>query len=117
QRGLSNIGTVIQKLAATPSQGSALSLAVNELAITSGKLTLVSSEVVSVTGIDIGLHDFSLDRRCRLEASAKLFGGRNSTLKLDAQAGPFGSRSLPLEGRSEGTRLNSSHLVISYAVF
>ena len=98
QRGLSNIGAVVQKLAATPSQGSTLTLAVNELAISSGKLTLVSSEAVNITDIDVGLQDFSLDRRCRLKASAKLFDGRNSTLKLDARAGPFGAQSLPLEG-------------------
>jgi len=95
-RGLTNIGELLSKVASGRSAAAGPSLAVDELSITSGSLAI--SEAVNVQGIDIRLSNFSTDRRCRLTASAKLFGGHNSSLTVDAQAGPFGSESLPLDG-------------------
>ena len=97
-RGLTNIGQLLNKLASGRSTSNGPSLTVDELSITSGSLAITGSQATSLQGIDIRLSNFSTDRRCRLVASAILFGSRNSTLAVDAQAGPFASESLPLDG-------------------
>lgn len=97
-RGLTNVGELLKRISSGPSTGNAPGLAVDELSITSGTLALSGGQAVNIQAIEIRLRDFSNDRRCRLEASAKLFGGRTSSLKLTAQAGPFASESFPLDG-------------------
>jgi uncharacterized protein involved in outer membrane biogenesis len=98
ERGLTNAGEVLKKISATPGGGGGPGLAIDDLALEAGTLSFVSKGAVNVNDIVIRLRDFSGDRRCHMEASAKLFGGRNSNFKLDAQAGPFSSESLPLQG-------------------
>src|SRR5262249_10298034 len=97
-RGLTNLGELLSKVARERGPATGPSLAVDELAITSGVLMSSGSEAINIQGIDIRLNNFSTDRRVRLTASAKLFGGRNSNVTVDAQAGPFSSESLPLDG-------------------
>lgn len=81
------------------------SLAVDKLAIDSGEIVwFASGESRNAEGLriyDIGLHlfDFQGDRTCRLDASARLFQGDNSRLKLEGRAGPFTPDSLPLAGK------------------
>src|SRR5215472_13716446 len=71
-------------------------LVIDSLSITSGE---IAAENLSMTGIDLHLNDFARDRACRLTFSARLFNGKASNLRLDAQAGPFGAESLPLNGK------------------
>lgn len=75
-------------------------LVVDQLAITNGELV---AENVAISGINIHLTDLALDRPCRLDFAARLFNGRNSMLHLEAQAGPFASDSLPLNGTASIT--------------
>jgi len=99
ERGLTNATEALKKISSTPSGGSGgPTLAIDNLAIESGTLTFVGGDAVNVNDITILVRDFSGDRRCHLEASAKLFSGHNSNFKLDAQAGPLSSESLPLQG-------------------
>jgi uncharacterized protein involved in outer membrane biogenesis len=96
-RGLSNVGALLQKLSANPGgAGNNTSLTVDDFSIDSGTLAIAGSQNVNIQAIDIRLSNFSTDRRCKVEASAKLFGDGSSTLKLDGAAGPFGADSLPL---------------------
>ena len=101
-RGITNLEAVMKKASTGSSSTSAgtttTPLAVDDFSISSGSLAYSGTQSVKVDAIDIRLRDFSADRRCHLEASAKFFGGHNSGFKLDAQAGPFASDSLPLEG-------------------
>ncbi len=98
-RGLSNVGELLKKVSSGGGvAGNTSTLAVDEFSINSGTLAISGSQNVNIQAIDIRLSNFSTDRRCRLESSAKLFGGGSSSLKLDGQAGPFGADSLPLEG-------------------
>jgi uncharacterized protein involved in outer membrane biogenesis len=96
-RGVTNVGELLKRLSSNAGPGgNSTSLAVDQFTITSGSLAIAGSQNVDIQAIDIRLSNFSSDRRCKLEASAKLFGGGSSTLKLDGTAGPFGANSLPL---------------------
>ncbi|HYL78582.1 MAG TPA: AsmA-like C-terminal region-containing protein [Bryobacteraceae bacterium] len=97
--GRTNVGELLSKVSSSPGSGggSNASLSVDEFVISNGSLAISGAQSVNIQGIDIKLSNFSQDRRCHLEASAKLFGG-GSGFKLDGQAGPFASESLPLEG-------------------
>jgi len=103
--GLTNVGVLLQTMSSSTGGATAgsqnaspSSLAVDEFSVTSGSLTLPGSQSPSIQALDLRLSNFSAGHACRLEASAKLFGGHNSSLKVDAQAGPFASGSLPLDG-------------------
>lgn len=88
--------TTTASVAPAPSSSPALEIA--EFIITNGELAATGETEAVASGIDIRIHDFSSDRRCRLEVAMTLFGGPNSRLKIDAHAGPFSADSLPLDG-------------------
>jgi uncharacterized protein involved in outer membrane biogenesis len=101
--GVTNIGALMKKVSEgsgskSTSSSSSLRLAIDELAIKGGTLTMADAQNLNVHGIDVTLQNFSADRKCHLVAAASFFAGTNSGLKLDAQAGPFGADSLPLDG-------------------
>jgi uncharacterized protein involved in outer membrane biogenesis len=106
ERGLTNIGEALKKISSTPAggggpgpaSGGGPSLAIDDLALTSGSLAVVGGQAANISDIEIHLSDFSSARRCRLQASAKLFGGSSSTLKIAAEAGPVGAQTLPVDG-------------------
>ncbi|HEV2691190.1 MAG TPA: AsmA family protein, partial [Bryobacteraceae bacterium] len=93
--GRTNVGELLNKVSSSGSSGRTLS--VDEFSISNGSLTISGSQSFNLQGIEIRLSNFSEDRRCNLEASAKMYGG-TSGFKLDGQAGPFAAESLPLEG-------------------
>jgi len=80
------------------------SLAIDELRITSGALLVAraaaaqAGESTLIDGVELRVLDFQPGGACRLELDARLLRGRASRLRLGAQAGPFTSGSLPLEG-------------------
>jgi uncharacterized protein involved in outer membrane biogenesis len=82
--------------------GSGSTLSIEELVITGGAVAVTGGATLNNRSIEIRLHDFSNDSasggRCRLEISAKLFGGARSNFKLEGQAGPFTNGALPIEG-------------------
>jgi uncharacterized protein involved in outer membrane biogenesis len=107
--GISNIEALLKKVKGTTasgptgtrSRGSAANLEVDQFSVTSGEITLQESAKtvgnIDVSGINLTARDFSRDRPCRVEFSAKLFGGQ-SYVGLRGQAGPFGADTLPLDG-------------------
>jgi uncharacterized protein involved in outer membrane biogenesis len=109
-QGISNIETLLKKEKGSSSSAPASSasastgggLVVNEFSVTSGEITLQDSAYaegkMEMSGIDLHVRDFSRDQSCRIEFSAKLFGGGGSKIHLAGQAGPFGADSLPLNG-------------------
>jgi len=84
------------------SASSGAGLVVNEFSVTSGEITLLESAraagKIDMSGIDLRVRDFSHDRPCHIEFSARLFGGTDSHITLNGQAGPFETDSLPLNG-------------------
>ena len=110
-QGISNFEALLKKEkgpsspAAPASSGSANAgggLVVSEFSVTSGEITLLESAIaagkIEMSGIDLRVRDFSRDRPCQIEFSAKLFGGSESRVRLNGQAGPFAADSLPLNG-------------------
>ena len=110
-QGIGNFEALLRKQkgpsspAAPASSGSATTgagLVVNEFSVTSGEITLLESAraagKIDMSGINLRVRDFSRDRPCRMEFSAKLFGGNDSHITLTGQAGPFETDSLPLNG-------------------
>jgi uncharacterized protein involved in outer membrane biogenesis len=107
-RGVSNIEALLQKEKgkSEPTSGStsARSLVVDEFSVASGEISSLSAAsahtegIVDLSDINLRVRDFSRDQSCRLDFSARLFGGKDSRIKLEGQAGPFGTNALPLHG-------------------
>lgn len=109
-QGLSNAGAMLQSMSSAPgattsgsagsgNKASASRLAIDDFSVTSGSVTLPGSQSPSIQALDLHLSNLSAGSACKLEVSAKLFGGSTSRLMVDAQAGPFTSGSLPLDGK------------------
>jgi uncharacterized protein involved in outer membrane biogenesis len=97
--GRTNVGELLSKVSASSSSsGEGTKLSVDDFAISNGSLAVSGAQSINIQAIDIHLSNFSSDSRCKLEASAKLFGGGASSFKVDGQAGPFAVGSMPLEG-------------------
>ena len=108
-QGVSNIEALLKKAngrsaPAPASSGSASSggnLVVDAFSVTSGQITLLDAAhaggKIDMSGIDLRVRDFARDQPCRIEFSARLFGG-TSRVSLTGQAGPFGTDALPLNG-------------------
>jgi uncharacterized protein involved in outer membrane biogenesis len=73
-------------------------LAINDLSAKSGSLTYAGAKDVDLGDISVRLRGLCQDQPCQLQASAKLFGGKVSSLKIEGRIGPFGPDSLPLDG-------------------
>ena len=109
-QGTSNIEALLKKEKgkASPSPASsgsgAGSLVVDEFSLASGEVASLdagsarTAGTVDLSGIDIRVRDFSHDRPCHVEFTARLFGGAESRIRLSGQAGPFGANALPLSG-------------------
>ncbi|PYT22266.1 MAG: hypothetical protein DMG57_35845 [Acidobacteria bacterium] len=106
--GVSNIEALLQKDKGKSDPGSGgtsvRSLVVDEFSVASGEISSMTAAaahtegIVDLSGIDLRVRDFSRDQPCRLEFSARPFGGKYSRIKLEAQAGPFAANALPLHG-------------------
>src|SRR5260370_8738754 len=72
--------------------------AINDLSANSGSLTYGGAKDVDLGDISVRLRGLCQDEPCQLRASAKLFGGKVSSLKIEGRIGPFGPDSLPLDG-------------------
>jgi len=106
--GVSNIEALLQKEKgkSEPTSGStsARSLVVDEFSVASGEISSLNAAsahtegIVDLSDINLRVRDFSRDQSCRLDFSARLFGGKDSHIKLEAQAGPFAANALPLHG-------------------
>ena len=73
--------------------------AIDDLRVTSGTLTYRGTKDVYLSDIGVHLRGLCKDQPCQLEASAKLLGGKVSSLKVDGRIGPFAPDSLPLNGK------------------
>src|SRR5258708_5295279 len=73
-------------------------LAINDLSANSGSLTYGGAKDLDLGDISVRLRGLCQDEPCQLRASAKLFGGKVSSLKIEGRIGPFGPDSLPLDG-------------------
>jgi AsmA-like C-terminal region/AsmA family len=73
--------------------------AIDDLWVTSGTLTYSGTKDVYLSDIGVHLQGLCKDQPCQLEASAKIFNGKVSSLKVDGRIGPFTPDSLPLEGK------------------
>jgi uncharacterized protein involved in outer membrane biogenesis len=107
-QGISNIEALLKRAKgkSSPAPSSAASsggnLVVDQFSVTSGEITFLDSARTQgkfdIRGIDLHVRDFSQDRPCRIEFSARLFGAGQSRVHLTGQAGPFGTDALPLNG-------------------
>ncbi len=113
-QGIGNLEALLRKSksksGAGSSSGSGASgtsggnLVVGQFTVNAGEIAFVepgSSHAfgrLNISDIHLGVRDFSRDQQCRLEFSAKLFGSANSRVHLTAEAGPFTSDALPLNG-------------------
>ena len=110
-QGTGNIEALLRKSRSRPGASSGSSgttgggnLVVDQFSVNGGEIAFVEPgtsrgvERLSISDINISVRDFSRDRACRLEFSAKLFGSAGSRVHLGGQAGPFTSDSLPLSG-------------------
>ncbi|HVP47433.1 MAG TPA: AsmA family protein [Bryobacteraceae bacterium] len=106
--GTSNVEALLKKentkstpAPASSGSSSAGNLVVDQFSVTSGEVTFLDSArtegKIDIRGIDLSVRDFSRDQPCRVEFSARLFGGE-SRVRLTGQAGPFGADTLPLNG-------------------
>jgi uncharacterized protein involved in outer membrane biogenesis len=83
-------------------QASATSLNIADFRVASGDLLISGTDPAQpplrIGDITLRLQDLSATTSCRLEASGKLFGGRESGFRVEGRAGPFTSAALPLDG-------------------
>jgi uncharacterized protein involved in outer membrane biogenesis len=73
--------------------------AIDDLSVTSGTLTYSGTKDVYLSDIAVHLRGLCKDQPCQLEASAKVFNGKVSSLRVDGRIGPFAPDSLPLDGK------------------
>jgi uncharacterized protein involved in outer membrane biogenesis len=83
-------------------QAPATTLNIADFRISSGDLLISGADPAQpplrIGDIALRLQDLSATSSCRLEASGKLFGGRESGFRVEGRAGPFASAALPLHG-------------------
>ena len=106
-QGIGNIEALLKKEKGTSAPASSSSasssgdLVVDEFSVTSGEITFMDSAHASgkieMSNINLNVRDFSRDQPCRIDFSARLFGG-DSNVRLTGQAGPFRADALPLNG-------------------
>lgn len=103
--GDTNVETLVKRMSSgsKPSGGSKVNLSVDSVAIRGGQITLPAgptpSEQIPLRDVNISLRNLALDQSCQLEAEATLFNGKQSALKIEGKAGPFGVNALPLDGK------------------
>jgi uncharacterized protein involved in outer membrane biogenesis len=98
--GITNVEAFLKKLSSagnTPSSGPATSVSIGELSVTSGTVTYAGGQNVTLHDVNLHASGLSADRPCRIQLSAKYSSGSVSGFKVEGQAGPFTSDSLPVD--------------------
>jgi uncharacterized protein involved in outer membrane biogenesis len=77
----------------------AAKLSIDELRIIAGEAVIYDAGEVHIRDVDVTLSDLAPGRSAKLQVDARLFGGRDSKLELEAAAGPFKADAFPLNGK------------------
>ena len=100
-QGATNVEALLKRLSAqgAPADPPGVALVIDELRVRRGEIVVAGSgPLPSVSDLQLRVRGFSGASKCRLEAAARLFGGRESGFRLEGHAGPFSADALPLEG-------------------
>ncbi len=90
------MGSKKQPAAASANGGESREVTIGEMRVESGVILLAGKPLVE--DLNLRVRDFAAGQSARVELGARLFGGANSRVNLDGNAGPFGAAALPLDG-------------------
>jgi uncharacterized protein involved in outer membrane biogenesis len=72
-------------------------LKIDDMSVKSGTLSYSGTKEAYLTDVSLRLRGLCRDEPCQIQASAKLFSGRVSNVKVEGHVGPFNPESLPLD--------------------
>jgi hypothetical protein len=111
-QGETNVEALLKSLSTPAAPGgasppdaraSATAVGIGEFEISSGELIVSGKDSrqppLRIGAIGLRIRDLSAGSNCRLNASGRLFDGRESGFRIEGYAGPFVSSVLPIKGK------------------